>query len=105
MKKTNNIHNLDTLQREIYRLKLEARNMEEKLNQNMDYLQKNCGSMTLNSFFHKSRQNENSKRSVYDSFIKSDICKTVVSKIKDRVAGRAADSIDSMIDKLFNSKK
>ena len=35
------IKNLDTLEKEIYRLRLEAKNYESKLEDNLDHLQKN----------------------------------------------------------------
>lgn len=53
MGKVKKIHNLVTLEREIYRLELKAKNIEEKMNRNFDHLHDNYLSMFLNSFFPK----------------------------------------------------
>ncbi len=53
MKKAKNIHNLDTLEKEIYRLRLSAKNIEEKLDNNFEHPQQNYSSMFMNFFFAK----------------------------------------------------
>lgn len=53
MKKLKNIHNLDTLEREIYRLELEAKNIEQKFDRNFERLQNTGFSMFINSIFHR----------------------------------------------------
>lgn len=58
MEKAKNICNLVTLERELYRLELEARKMEDKLDRNFDYLHDNGFSMFKNAFF------SNCKRSI-----------------------------------------
>jgi hypothetical protein len=103
MKKTA-IKNLDALEKEIYRMKLEARQLEEKLDTNFSYLKDNYGAMAINSLFHKKKKNEDSTEGFFDSFIKNDTIKTVVSKVTDHIADRAADGINDLIDKLTNKK-
>ena len=49
-----NIHNLDTLEKEIYRLQLKTKNTAEKLNDNLEYLQDHYASMTMNSILNRS---------------------------------------------------
>lgn len=105
MKKTRNIKNLDTLEKEIYRLKLEAKQIEEKLDQNLDYLQENFSSMTMNSFFHKKKHTENGKTGFFDSAFKNDTFNTAIGKITDRIAVKAADGFESLVDKIFEKKK
>jgi len=105
MKKAKNIHNLDTLEKEIYRLKLEARNIEIKLDKNVEYLQYNYSSMFMNSFFHKRKHEEKERNSFFDSIFKNEAFNTTVNKITDRIADRAADAIDSLIDKIFHTGK
>jgi hypothetical protein len=43
MKEKKKIRNLDTLSGEIYRLKLEAKNIEGKFDKNLDYLHDHYG--------------------------------------------------------------
>jgi hypothetical protein len=105
MKKAKNIHNLDTLDKEIYRLKLEAKNIEDKLDDNFEKLRHNWFSMSMNSIFHKKKNEESSKSHFFDSFFKNDGFNAVVNKITDHIANRASDGIDSLIDKIFHKKK
>lgn len=105
MKKAKNIRNIDTLAREIYRLKLEAKNIEEKLDHNFEHLQQNCYSMTMNSFFHKKRKTGEEKNSFFDSLCKSEVFNTAVHKVTDHVATRTSEGIENLIDKIFHTKK
>ena len=105
VKKAKNIHNLDTLEREIYRLKLEAKNIEEKLDRNLDHLQDNCFSMTMNSVFGKSRQHDESKGGFFDSFLKNESFNAAINKMTENIADKAATGIEILIDKLFHKNK
>ena len=105
MKKAKNIHNLESLEREIYRLKQEAKSIEEKLDHNFEHLQENFSSITMNSFCSKKKNNENGKAGLFASFLKDEKLNTVADKIKDHVASRAAEGIDKFIDKIFHKKK
>ena len=99
MKKVKPIHNLDSLEREIYRLQVEAMNVEKKLSANMDYLQENAGKIFINTFICKRTTNKTGQ------FFKDEMINSLVRTIADRIAGRAADSIDSIVEKLFHNRK
>ena len=105
MKKAKNIHGLDSLEREIYRLKLEARRIEDKMDHNLEHLQENFTSMTMKSFCSKRTNKEEGKESLFGSFLKSERLNSVADKITDHIAGRAANGIDKVLDKLFHKKK
>ena len=105
MKKAKNIHNLDTLEREIYRLRLEAKNIEEKLDRNLDHLQANYYSMTMNSIFGKSKQSDEGKSSFFDAFLKSESFNAAINKMTESVANKAAAGVEALVDKLFNKNK
>jgi len=102
MKKAKNIHSLDSLEREIYRLKLEAKSIEDKMDHNFEHLQENFSSMTMNSFCSKRKNKEDGKDSLFGSFLKNEKLNSVADKITDHIANRAADGIDKLIDKLFH---
>ena len=104
MKKAKNIYNLDSLQREVYRLKLEAKRMEEKFDRNIEDLQENYASMAMNSILHKCRNKENGKNNFFDSFFENYGVRAM-NKIGDRIAEKAAEAIDGLIDTLFQKKK
>lgn len=105
MKKVKNIHNLDTLEKEIYRLKLEARNIEAKLENNFDYLQQNYSSIFMNSFSSKKKQEREKKNDFFDSLFKNENFYSAINKVTEHIANRAADGIDSLIDKIFHKRK
>ncbi|MDP4261304.1 MAG: hypothetical protein Q8941_02125 [Bacteroidota bacterium] len=104
MKRAKNIHNLDTLEREMYRLKLEARNIEEKLDHNLDHLQENYFSMTMNSIFRNKKEGEG-KAGFFESFFKSESFNAAVNKITEHIVDKAAAGIENLIDKIFRKKQ
>jgi len=105
MEKSKDIHNLDSLEKEIYRLKLEAKIIEEKLDHNLEHLQVNFPSMAMNSFFSQRKKKGEENDGLFGSFLKNEGLNSVADKITAHIASRAADSIDKLIDKLFHNKK
>ena len=106
MKRAKDIRNLDTIEKEIYRLKLEAKNIEEKLDNNLTFLQENYFSMIMNSFFHRRKHKEDEgKTSFMDSFFKSESFRNAVNTAADHIANRAAEGIEKLVDKIFHNKK
>ena len=105
MKRTKNVRNLDSLERELYRLELDAKNIEGKLDHNLGHLQENFSSMAMNSLFCNKNNKEEDKESRFGSFLKNEKINTVVNKITEHIADRAADGIDKLIDKIFARKK
>jgi len=105
MKKAKNIHSLDSLEREIYRLKLEAKDLEDKMDYNFEQLQENFTSMAMNSLCGKKKNKEDGKDDLFGSFLKNEQLNAVADKITDHIGNRAADGIDKLIDKLFHKKK
>jgi len=105
MKQAENIHNLDTLEKEIYRLKLKAKNIEEKWDDNFEKLQHNYPSMFMNSFFLKKNEKKTNGNGFFTSFFKNDALNTVLNKVTDRVADRAAEGIENFVDKIFHKKR
>ncbi len=62
MKPQKKIHTLDQLEKNIYRLQLKAKNMEFRLSDNLDHLQKHYASMTMSSIVsHFSKKEEDEK--------------------------------------------
>jgi F0F1-type ATP synthase delta subunit len=105
MGKSKNIHSLDSLEREIYRLRLEAKNIEKKIDHNLEHLQESFSSMAMNSFFRKKKTTEAEKDSFFGSFLKNEKLNAAFNKITDHIADRAAEVIDQLIDKFFHKKK
>ena len=105
MKKEKHIHDLETLEKEIYRLELEDRNIEAKLENSFEYLQRNYSSVLLNSFSCKKKHEREKKNGFLSSFFKNENFNGAIDKVTDHIVSRAADGIDSLIDKIFHNRK
>ena len=104
MKQAGNIHNLDTLEKEIYKLKLKAKNIEEKLDDNLEKFQHNYSSMFMNSFFRKKKQEKTNGNGFFESAFKNDGFNAIINKVTDRVAERAVEGLENLVDKIFHKK-
>lgn len=99
------IKNLDTLEKEIYRLRLEAKNAEDKLEENCEYLQKHFASMTMNSIFNRpSTAKEKMKEKIFSSLWENEKVRNGLDKIVSYLAEKAADGIESLLDKILHRK-
>jgi hypothetical protein len=104
MKTEKNIHSLDTLEMEIYRLKLEAKNMEEKLSSNLDYLQENYLSMTINSFSGKN-ENKDERNSFWKNFIENESIHSAINTIAGNIAEKAAEGVNRWVNATIEKNK
>ncbi len=102
MKRKKNIKDIDTLEKEIYRLKLEAKRTEDKFENNIDFLEKNYPSMVVNSFFCGEKEKKDNGHS--HSFFRSEKLNSILSSVTDHIAEKASDGIKDQIDKLFRKK-
>lgn len=99
------IKNLDTLEKEIYRLRLEARNYKDKLEENLEYLQKHYASMTMNSFFNRnSSTKERVKDKIFSSIWENEKIRYGIDKIVGYLAEKATNGIEILIDKILHRK-
>jgi hypothetical protein len=104
MKRSANIHNLSTLKMEIYRLELEAKRLEDKLDDNLEHLRKNYFSMSMNSIFDRGPSSEG-KSGFFDAFFKNESFRSAVNKATDHIASQAAERIEDLVDKIVNKQK
>jgi hypothetical protein len=99
------IKNLDTLEKEIYRLRLDAKNTEEKLEENLDHFQKHYASMTMNSIFNRSSSGkERIKEKLFNSIWENEKIHDGINKIVGHLADRAAEGIENLVDKILHRK-
>lgn len=100
------IKNLDMLEKEIYRLRRDAKNYKDKLEENLDYLQKNYGSLTMNSIFnHTSASKEKLKEKIFNSFWENEKINEGINKIVGHLTDKAAGGIENWIDKILQRKE
>lgn len=89
------IHNLNSLETEIRYLKSKARDIEKKLDHNVDELRQNFGGMALNSVFGAMK----------DQSVVSVLADRVLygSKLQDGVVS-ALDKLSALFSRLFGKK-
>jgi len=105
MKKTGNIHNLDSIEREIRRLSLETHRMEKKIVDNIENLGEEAGSMFLNSISCRKSDSSKGDHRQDQSFFRNEKLNSIASKITDRIADRVADGIGHLLDRIFKKEK
>ena len=105
MKKVKKINTLRELESEIYRLKLEAKNTEDKLEDSFQSLRTSFPSLLLNSVFYKKARHEHEKSNFFESVLKNEKLNIIFTKIADRVTDHAATGLESLIDSIFHKKR
>ena len=99
------IKNIDTLEKEIYRLQLKARDCKDKLEENFEHLQKHYASMTMNSFVNRSSSpKEKIKEKILNTIWENEKVRTGIDKIVDYVTEKATDGVETLLDKIFHRK-
>jgi hypothetical protein len=100
------IRNLDTLEKEIYRLQLEARNYEDRLEKNFDYLKQHYASMTMNTIAGAAASaKEKVKEKIFDAIWQNEKVRSGIDKIVSYLADKAAEGIESLVDKILHRKE
>ena len=105
MQKARNIKNLESLEREIYRLQVKTRKMEDKLEDNFEYLQNNFSSLLMNSFFQKRSKDKVKENGETSSFFKNEKAGYFFGKVSDHLAGKVADAVTNLVDRMFHKEK
>jgi len=105
MKQRKKIHNLNTLDGEIYRLKSEAQNIEKKLDKNLDYLQNNYWTMTMNSLLRQIDNKKYGENSFWKNFFKHDGVNETINTIAGNIADKASEGLHSWMNNFFSKKK
>lgn len=105
MKKISQIHNMDSLEREIYRLELQAKDIERKLDHNLDRLQQNYVSMTMNSFFKDEKRDEDKRNGFWKSLLANQAFTAAMHSIAGNIANRAAGELNEWMNKTFKRKE
>jgi hypothetical protein len=102
------IKNLDSLEKEILRLQLEARSKADKLEKNFDHFRENYASMTMNMIFNRSCRKEAGKEKLKEKLFNSIWGNEKVHNGIDRICGHLADKaaggIESLLNKILHGK-
>lgn len=102
MKKSPRIHSLDTLEKEIYRNELLAREQARKLEEDFELLKNDFFTLTRNSL---KRKKEDKEGSFTERLFKNDHVRETVDGITNRITDQAAEAINRLVDRLFQKHK
>jgi hypothetical protein len=103
MNSTSSIHNLDTLEKEIYRLQLDAATKEKQLEENIDWLRHNARQLVIDELFCRKRQQASTGESPGNG--KHERWKNFFDRVGEKFADRAADGVEKLLDKLIDKKR
>jgi hypothetical protein len=96
MKKNGKINDLVSLEKEIYRLKLESKMTEARFDKNLEFLKKNYPQMIFNSVLSR-----NSNYRFKQNLFRNEMLNNIVSNVTDHIAEYATAGIREKIDHLF----
>lgn len=98
------IHNLDQLEKEVYRLKLKSKLLEEKLNAHLDYFQHHAGGLFINSIYSKKGDTADPGQGIVQTLLGHDGLQTAINRIVGHYADKAAEGLDHLINKWIVKK-
>ena len=99
---TNNfrrIQTLDSLEKELFRQRVKAKNIENKLDENFNFLQENYSSLVKNSIF-KSAGGESMGSSIIRSLLRHERLQDALVSLASPLADKAADWIDGLMERM-----
>jgi uncharacterized protein YlxW (UPF0749 family) len=96
-----NIHNLNSLEKELQRLQSKSEELENKLDGNLHHLQDNYSSMIMNSVLQKGVNIKNTVAgTIAGAVLGNDKLQQALSKILNNLLDRGAEAIDYLADKI-----
>jgi hypothetical protein len=99
------INNLQSLEKEIYRLKVEAKKMEDKLDGNFDHLQENFFSMAINSFLHHRWYKDSWSTNIVAGLLNNERLQNALSRLFSYVADKTGEGFDVLLNRIFKKKE
>jgi len=102
--KAKKFENLQSLDREIRRLKLKAKQMENDFDDNFDHLQENYLPMVLNSVLPEKIRYKGIPATIISLFLEHDRFRNTVIKLAEEVIDRVSDGVDYLSEKLKRNK-
>ena len=103
MKRNRTIHNLNSLEQEINRLQGEARDMEKKMSDNMEWFSKNAIGILFDGLMCRKMNSAKQDQQAVRDF-KNRAMNRFVMNLADRIATRAVNSFDGLLNKLSRNK-
>jgi hypothetical protein len=97
-------NNLQSLEKEIRRLKQHAKQMENQFDDNFSHLQENYLPMVLNSVLPANTKYKGIPATIISLFLEHDRFRNTVIKLAEQLIDKASDGIDYISEKLTRKK-
>lgn len=94
------IYNIDTLDKEVYRLKLKALRMEQQLEKKGRYLRSNALVLLLSAFFPKRKSGESSFLSIGSLLMRNEKVQEGLAKATDAAADKLSEAVEKLLQYL-----
>ena len=99
------IKDIDSLDNEIQRLQVKAGNLEERLNDNFEYLQENYSSMIMSSVFSNTGTVKNSIAGTVAGYVLgNEKLQEVISRFVNHLVDKAATGLDKLADRVMGKE-
>lgn len=99
------IHDLNSLEREISRLRRQARGMEQELDNNFDHLHDNFHRMAWNSLIRYNSHKQSWSAGVVQGILGQERVQRGLGRLVNFLADLAAEGLDNLINRLFGRKR
>jgi hypothetical protein len=100
------IHSVESLEKEIIRLRQKAKGLETKMDDNFSYLQEHSSALMINTllsgFIIKNK--ESVSGSIFNFLLQSERLQKTLSKLSDVAVDKVANVIDALINKISPDK-
>ena len=99
------INSLSSLEKEIRRLKADAKRMESKMDDNFSYLQENYVSLALNSILPEKATYKGIPATIISLFLEHERFRNTVIKLAEQLIDKVSDGVDFISEKLSRKKE
>ncbi len=101
---TKKINSLTSLEKQIRRLKADAKRMEAKMDDNFSYLQENYVSLALNSILPEKTAYKGIPATIISLFLEHERFRNTVIKLAEQLVDRVSEGIEFISEKLSRKK-
>jgi hypothetical protein len=101
-KSTKASRSLDSLDGEIKRLRIKAKQLEEKIDENFNYFQQHSGSLFVRSLLHRKLEGEElTGYRLLDRVMENERLQKVLLKLADILAEKLGDGLNWLVTRVF----
>ena len=99
------LRDLASLEKEIQRLRLEARSMEKEMDDNLNYLQENYSSMVMNSVLPDTGGYKGIPGTIIHLILQHQKLREAISRLAEHLLDKVSDGLELITSKIFNKKE